>query len=76
MFLKITKKNQGLGFEHGLVRDLVNIYIDMNMMVLVSPRRASDIHVITIVLERKRCYKYMAGKNESTYFQCEKKQNT
>ena len=58
IFLKIVRRGQVLGFQHGLVGNVVNVPFDVNTMVSALPRYASATHVIPLVLKRKMCYKH------------------
>ncbi|XP_046974744.1 uncharacterized protein LOC124541014 [Vanessa cardui] len=58
IFLKIVRKGQGLGYQHGLTGGVVNVPVDVNTMISALPRHPSDNHIITIELKRRMCYKH------------------
>ncbi|XP_043472427.1 uncharacterized protein LOC122505072 [Leptopilina heterotoma] len=58
IFLKIVRKGQGIGFQHGLTGTVINVPVDVDTMVNALPRNVSDHNVITIELKRKMCYKH------------------
>lgn len=58
VFLKIIRRGQGIGFQHGLVGNVVNVPVQVNTMVSALPRHIRDDNVITVELKRKLCYEH------------------
>lgn len=58
VFLKIVRKGQGLGFQHGLVGNVINVPVQINNIVSALPRSTNDDNVITVELRRKLCYRH------------------
>ncbi|XP_047999641.1 uncharacterized protein LOC125236759 [Leguminivora glycinivorella] len=58
VFLKIVRRGQGLGFQHGLQGNVVNVPVLVNNMVSALPRSVNDDNVITVELKRRFCYRH------------------
>ncbi|CAG4973517.1 unnamed protein product [Parnassius apollo] len=58
VFLKIVRRGQGLGYQHGLSGNVINVPVKINNMVKALPRSINDDNVITVELKRKFCYKH------------------
>ncbi|CAG5042961.1 unnamed protein product [Parnassius apollo] len=58
VFLKIVRRGQGLGYQHGLSGNVINVPVKINNMVKALPRSINDDSVITVELKRKFCYKH------------------
>lgn len=56
--MKIVRKGQGLGYQHGLSGNVINIPVKINNMVRALPRSINDDNIITVELKRKFCYKH------------------
>ncbi|CAD7091724.1 unnamed protein product [Hermetia illucens] len=58
IFLKIVRKGSGLGYQHALAGNVINVPVEVDIMVSILPRASSDNHIITVELKRKMCYKH------------------
>jgi len=58
IFIKIVKRESGLGYQHGLAGNVINVPVEVNTMVTSLPRSVSDKHLFTVELKRKMCYKH------------------
>lgn len=58
IFIKIVKRGSGLGYQHCLAGNVINVPVEVNTMVTSLSRSVSDKHLITVELKLKMCYKH------------------